>query len=100
MSARSFAIAADHPALPGHFPGHPIVPGVVVLEAVVAALAEPGLRLAALETVRFLSPLAPGEAVSVAAERAGEDRVRFACSAAGRVIARGSLRFTPAAPSP
>ena len=30
-------IAADHPSLAGHFPGNPIVPGVVILEEVVRA---------------------------------------------------------------
>ena len=33
-------IHADHPSLPGHFPGAPLVPGVVILDEVVAALAE------------------------------------------------------------
>ena len=33
-----FTIPADHPALPGHFPGQPIVPGVVVLDRVVEVI--------------------------------------------------------------
>ena len=31
-------IPSDHPSLPGHFPDRPIVPGVVILDEVVAAL--------------------------------------------------------------
>ena len=96
MSAASFAIAPDHPALDGHFPGHPVVPGVVILDAVVAALARHGQHLVALETVRFVSPLGPGEAITVEASEAADHRVRFACRAADRVIARGSLRLAPA----
>ena len=33
-----FTIDPDHPCLPGHFPGRPVVPGVVVLDRVVEAL--------------------------------------------------------------
>ena len=29
-------VAADHPSLQGHFPGNPIVPGVVLLDTVIA----------------------------------------------------------------
>ncbi len=33
-----FRIPADHPALPGHFPGRPLVPGVLVLDAALALI--------------------------------------------------------------
>ena len=60
-----FSIPADHPCLPGHFPGHPLVPGVVVLEQVLlAAAAEHGQALSHLRLpqVKFLAPLCPGRA--------------------------------------
>jgi 3-hydroxymyristoyl/3-hydroxydecanoyl-(acyl carrier protein) dehydratase len=34
----TLTIAAEHPALAGHFPGSPIVPGVVLLDEMVRAL--------------------------------------------------------------
>ena len=40
-------IRANHPSLPGHFPGAPLVPGVVILDEVIAALAEWRAELAA-----------------------------------------------------
>ena len=57
-----FCVAADHPSLPGHFPGHPIVPGVLVLDHVLAALRRlTGRDVVHLRQVRFTSALAPGE---------------------------------------
>ena len=38
MSPAQFSIPFEHPALPGHFPGQPVVPGVVILEAVQTAI--------------------------------------------------------------
>jgi len=58
-----FPIATDHPCLPGHFPGRPLVPGVVVLEQVLAAIeARHGpLGPLRLPQVKFVQPLLPGE---------------------------------------
>jgi len=35
---RLITIRRDHPSLPGHFPGNPVVPGVVILEEVLEAI--------------------------------------------------------------
>ena len=45
-----FETPADHPRLPGHFPGQPIVPGVVVLDHVLAAIESRHGALGALKT--------------------------------------------------
>ena len=61
-----------HPALAGHFPGNPIVPAVVLLERVAAAIEDafgPQARLARLPAVKFLAPLAPGERFRIVLER-------------------------------
>lgn len=60
-------IPADHPALPGHFPGDPVVPGVVILSRVANALRThfPHIELDALLNARFHAPLRPGETFCV-----------------------------------
>jgi 3-hydroxymyristoyl/3-hydroxydecanoyl-(acyl carrier protein) dehydratase len=92
-----FAIGADHPSLPGHFPGNPIVPGVVILDEVVAALraALPGLRVAGMAQVKFLAPLRPGESVRLVLEQTSDTQAQFQCRARDTVIASGSLRLAP-----
>ncbi len=84
----------DHPALPGHFPGDPLIPGVVILDQVEQALAAAlgAGRIAQLPAVKFVSPLRPGEALTIGAEptqRPG--RYRFVCSSGERPIAEGQL---------
>ena len=74
----SFALSHDHPCLPGHFPGRPLVPGVVLLDEVVRAI-EAGhgpLGPLRLPQVKFMQPLLPGEAARVELEGAAP-RWRF-----------------------
>src|SRR5438046_7263205 len=83
-------IRADHPTLPGHFPGAPLVPGVVILDEVLAALIEwrQDSQLTGIRMVKFLSPLQPEQAftisLSVRNEHAAEGN--FCCRADDRVI--------------
>jgi 3-hydroxyacyl-[acyl-carrier-protein] dehydratase len=57
-------VAADHPALKGHFPGNPIVPGVVLLDAVIANIElATGGRISRVQQAKFHSVLRPSESV-------------------------------------
>jgi 3-hydroxymyristoyl/3-hydroxydecanoyl-(acyl carrier protein) dehydratase len=61
-------IPLDHPCFPGHFPGQPILPGVLLLERVLslaqASLGQP-LNECTLYNVKFLAPVAPDDAIDV-----------------------------------
>ena len=58
-----FSIPSGHPGLPGHFPGRPIVPGVVLVERVLEAIEAVHGPIGALRLpqVKFARPLLPGE---------------------------------------
>src|SRR5882724_4215036 len=61
------AIPTNHPSLAGHFPGAPVVPGVVILDEVADALAEwrPGCQLTGVRAVKFLLPLKPEQSFTI-----------------------------------
>ena len=88
-------IHADHPSLPGHFPGAPLVPGVVILDEVVAALDEwrQNSQLTAIQNVKFLAPLKPEQLFTISLFATSKDagEVSFCCRAEERVIVEGRL---------
>jgi 3-hydroxyacyl-[acyl-carrier-protein] dehydratase len=82
-------IPAAHPSLPGHFPGNPVVPGVVLLDHVAAAIERVGGgRVARIAAVKFLAPLRPDEDAELRIVGDGS-RVRFRIERAGSVILNG-----------
>ena len=93
----SFVIAPDHPSLPGHFPGRPLVPGVVLLDRVVAAIeARHGpLGPLRLPQVKFVQPLLPGESARIELEGAAP-RWRFRVLRGELLLASGEVAADPA----
>ncbi len=92
-----FVIPADHPSLPGHFPGRPLVPGVVLLDRVVEALEAlhgplPPLRL---PQVKFVQPLLPGQEARIELEGAAP-RWRFRVLRSETLLASGEIAVADA----
>lgn len=90
----SLTVPVDHPSFAGHFPGQPLLPGVVLLAwALEAVLAVPALaaRLGPaprLGAAKFLAPVRPGDAVELHLhdEPAG---IRFEVRLGARIAASG-----------
>src|SRR5574343_1916759 len=94
-----WTVPADHPAFPGHFPGRPIVPGVVLLDQAIrfaeALLARPGLNWQ-VGNAKFFSPVGPLETLTFSLQQKPSGAIAFTVRGAGRDVAAGSL--TPPAP--
>ncbi|SAK71375.1 beta-hydroxyacyl-ACP dehydratase [Caballeronia catudaia] len=93
-AALTFTVPPGHPALAGHFPGRPIVPGVVLLDHALDAIGVAlGQRFDAcrIESAKFLSPAKPGETLDIAYETAASGAIRFTIRAGERAVASGAL---------
>jgi 3-hydroxymyristoyl/3-hydroxydecanoyl-(acyl carrier protein) dehydratase len=93
----SLSFAADHPAFAGHFPGQPIVPGVLLIDAALHAVAQarqvPGCQIL---SAKFLSPVKPGETLTLSWTGNGQGAIRFDIAGSGRPVATGSFVFEAA----
>ena len=94
MSA-TIAVPADGPYFEGHFPGRPILPGIVELALVAEALA-PGGSASEISTIpftRFRSLVLPGDRLEVSSMPRESGGARFEVRRAGALVANGALTF-------
>lgn len=91
-------VPADHPTFAGHFPGNPIVPGVVLLDRAILfaeeMLGQPGLNWQ-VGNAKFFSPVLPEQALTFVLDSKPSGAISFTVRAAERDVASGSL--TPVA---
>ena len=90
----TLTVARDHPAFEGHFPGHPVLPGVVLLaEALAAIEAASGRKPDAwsISSAKFLAPVAPGVRLTIVHEPLASGGIRFEIRSAQGVVANGTL---------
>jgi 3-hydroxymyristoyl/3-hydroxydecanoyl-(acyl carrier protein) dehydratase len=117
-------ISPQHPSLAGHFPTHPIVPAVVILEEVIDIVQQwqSNYWVSGIPTVKFLRPWPPGQSVELRFElrfdnfskvvksgvelrfdnlskvvKSGTDQqqVKFWCIWQGENLVKGELTLTP-----
>lgn len=95
----TWPVPIDHPAFAGHFPGRPILPGVVLIDrAILFAAQLPGLADASwqIANAKFFSPVRPGEQLTFSLQGRAGGALTFTVRSGEREVASGSL--TPATP--
>jgi 3-hydroxyacyl-[acyl-carrier-protein] dehydratase len=93
-----WTVPLDHPAFAGHFPGRPIVPGVVLLDqSLLRAGALPAGWRWCIAQAKFLRPVGPGEALRWSFTATAPGTQRFAIHAGDALVASGVLQQEAAA---
>jgi 3-hydroxyacyl-[acyl-carrier-protein] dehydratase len=95
-------IPLDHASFPGHFPGSPILPGVLLLERVMSCVQSQitnPLQKYTLYNVKFLAAVSPGDQLSLVLSDGSSNEKQFSMHIVqdgkndGILACAGKLRF-------
>ncbi len=100
-------VSFNEPFFPGHFPGLPVMPGVLIIEsmaqvAAIMMLALPNFKdqipyLAGMDKVRFRKPVVPGDTLHIEAKllkiHRAIGRVTIVAHVDGDLVAEAELMF-------
>lgn len=100
-------VTVNEPFFQGHFPGNPIMPGVLIVEAlaqtagIATAIQEEGKGklglFASIEQLKFKNPVIPGDTLRLEAEiltnRMGVVKAKVKATVDGKMAAEGEIKF-------
>lgn len=90
----AWQVPTRHPAFAGHFPGRPILPGVVLLDRAIllAGSIHNSAAVWQIGAAKFLSPVGPGEQLAFYFQRGPRGGLAFSVRGAEeRTVASGTL---------
>ena len=94
MTPHLWCVPDNHPAFAGHFPGAPILPGVVILDVALNVIAK-AHRLALdhceIGSVKFLSPVHGGDTLAFHHQQLASGTIQFEVRLSDTLVASGTL---------
>jgi len=100
-------VTANEPFFQGHFPSNPIMPGVLIVEALAQTACVAGLMLeenkgklgvfTGIESMKFRRQVVPGDVLKLEAEflafKMGMGKAKVLATVDGEVAAEGEIKF-------
>ncbi|HOV26708.1 MAG TPA: 3-hydroxyacyl-ACP dehydratase FabZ [Pseudobacteroides sp.] len=100
-------VTVNEPFFQGHFPGNPIMPGVLIVEALAQTACVAGLLVeqnkgklgmfTGIESIKFRRPVVPGDTLKLEVElsslKLGMGKAKVLATVEGDVAAQGEIKF-------